>query len=135
MIATACWVALAMPWLIQPAISSRLVAPTNVKGDVLGDNPRTADGRHLAGREHALVLADNRRHFIRREAPGMEARRIVKIGRVDEAVAGELVAHPGVTGENVTGMIVKGMISRHVGGTLMLTDRGRAVLRALLPHL
>ena len=43
--------------------------------------------------------------------------------------------HAGVTGENVTGMIVKGMISRHGGGALTLTDRGRVVLRAMLPDL
>ena len=41
----------------------------------------------------------------------------------------------GVPNETVIGLIVKGMISRHVGGTLMLTDRGRAVLRAMLPDL
>ena len=40
----------------------------------------------------------------------------------------------GVTGENVIAMIVKGMISRHGGGTLALTDRGRAVLRAMFPE-
>jgi len=41
----------------------------------------------------------------------------------------------GVPNETVIGLIGKGMISRHVGGTLMLTDRGRAVLRAMLPDL
>ena len=33
----------------------------------------------------------------------------------------------------VTGVVVKGLIDRDVGGALSLTDRGRAVLRAMLP--
>jgi hypothetical protein len=38
-------------------------------------------------------------------------------------------------GEAVTALIVKGLISRDAGGALALTDRGRAVLRAMLPDL
>jgi Mn-dependent DtxR family transcriptional regulator len=32
-------------------------------------------------------------------------------------------------------MVVKGLIERDAGGHLALTDRGRAVLRAMLPEL
>jgi hypothetical protein len=35
----------------------------------------------------------------------------------------------------VTGMVIKSLISRDTGGALALTDRGRAVLRAMLPDL
>jgi hypothetical protein len=40
----------------------------------------------------------------------------------------------GITGETVTGMIVKGMVERDTGGRLSLTDDGRAALRRLLPE-
>ena len=42
--------------------------------------------------------------------------------------------HAGVPGETVTAMIVKGLITPD-GEDLALTDRGRAVLRAMLPEL
>jgi Mn-dependent DtxR family transcriptional regulator len=32
-------------------------------------------------------------------------------------------------------MVVKGLVERDTGGHLALTDRGRAVLRAMLPDL
>jgi hypothetical protein len=43
--------------------------------------------------------------------------------------------HAGVTGETVTAVMVKGLIDRDTAGMLTLTDRGRAVLRAMLPDL
>jgi hypothetical protein len=43
--------------------------------------------------------------------------------------------HPAITGEIVTTMVVKGLIDRDTAGALTLTDRGRAVLRAMLPDL
>ena len=43
--------------------------------------------------------------------------------------------HAGITGENVTAMVVKGLISRDAVGTLTLTDRGHVVLRSMLPDL
>jgi hypothetical protein len=43
--------------------------------------------------------------------------------------------HPAIPGEIVTTMVVKGLIDRDAGGALSLTDRGRAVLRAMLPDL
>ena len=43
--------------------------------------------------------------------------------------------HPAIPGEIVTTMVVKGLIDRDTGGALTLTDRGRAVLRAMLPDL
>jgi hypothetical protein len=51
------------------------------------------------------------------------------------AASGTEWLHAGVTGENVTAMVVKGLIERDAGGALSLTDRGRAVLRAMLPDL
>ena len=51
------------------------------------------------------------------------------------AASGTEWLHAGVTGENVTGMVVKGLIERDTAGALTLTDRGRAVLRAMLPDL
>jgi hypothetical protein len=51
------------------------------------------------------------------------------------AASGTDWVHAGVTGETVTAMVVKGLIERDAGGALALTDRGRAVLRALLPEL
>jgi hypothetical protein len=38
-------------------------------------------------------------------------------------------------GETVTGLVVKGLIERDAAGVLALTDRGRAILRAMLPDL
>jgi len=43
--------------------------------------------------------------------------------------------HSAIPGEIVTTMVVKGLIDRDAGGALTLTDRGRAVLRAMLPDL
>jgi hypothetical protein len=43
--------------------------------------------------------------------------------------------HAGITGDTVTGMVVKGLIERDAGGRLSLTDSGRAALRWLLPEL
>src|SRR6516164_2398977 len=43
--------------------------------------------------------------------------------------------HPAIPGEIVPTMVVKGLIDRNAGGALALTDRGRAVLRAMLPEL
>jgi hypothetical protein len=40
--------------------------------------------------------------------------------------------HAGIASEIVATMIVKGLIERDTLGDLALTDRGRAVLRALL---
>jgi len=41
----------------------------------------------------------------------------------------------GVTGETVTALVVKGLLSRDSVGRLILTEGGRAALRALLPGL
>jgi hypothetical protein len=38
-------------------------------------------------------------------------------------------------GETVTGLMVKGLITHDAGGVFALADRGRAVLRAMLPDL
>ena len=43
--------------------------------------------------------------------------------------------HPAIPGEIVPTMVVKGLIGRNAGGALTLTDRGRALLRAMLPDL
>jgi hypothetical protein len=43
--------------------------------------------------------------------------------------------HAGVTGETVTAVLVKGLVERDAAETLALTDRGRAVPRAMLPEL
>ena len=43
--------------------------------------------------------------------------------------------HPALPSEIVTTMVVKGLIDRDTAGALTLTDRGRAVLRAMLPDL
>ena len=43
--------------------------------------------------------------------------------------------HPAIPGEIVATMVVKGLIDRDAGGALTLTDRGRTVLRAMLPDL
>src|SRR5579859_5494938 len=48
------------------------------------------------------------------------------------AASGTDWEHAGVTGENVTAMIVKGLIERDAIGEITPTDRGRAVLRAML---
>jgi hypothetical protein len=40
--------------------------------------------------------------------------------------------HAGIAGDTVTTMIVKGLIVRDAGGEIAPTDRGRAVLRAML---
>jgi hypothetical protein len=51
------------------------------------------------------------------------------------AASGTDWQHAGLTGESVTGMVVKGLISRDATGALALTDRGRAVIRSMLPDL
>ena len=43
--------------------------------------------------------------------------------------------HPATPGEIITTMVVKGLIDRDPGGALSLTDRGRALLWAMLPNL
>jgi hypothetical protein len=44
-------------------------------------------------------------------------------------------AKAGITGAFVTPVVVKGLVDKNAAGTLTLTDRGRAVLRAMLPDL
>jgi hypothetical protein len=51
------------------------------------------------------------------------------------AASGTDWVHAGVTGETVTAVVVKGLISRDAAGMLALTDRGCVVLRAMLPDL
>ena len=51
------------------------------------------------------------------------------------AASGTDWQHAGIPAETVTAMIVKGLIERNAAGHLALTDRGRAVLRAMLPDL
>jgi hypothetical protein len=51
------------------------------------------------------------------------------------AASGTDWVHADVTGEIVTTMVVKGLIERDTAGVLTLTDRGHAVLRAMLPEL
>jgi hypothetical protein len=51
------------------------------------------------------------------------------------AASGTDWQHAGITGENVTAMVIKGVIERDAVGAIALTDRGRAVLRAMLPDL
>jgi hypothetical protein len=41
----------------------------------------------------------------------------------------------GITGATITAMVVKGLLERDAVGTLTLTDRGRAVLQAMLSEL
>ena len=43
--------------------------------------------------------------------------------------------HPAIPAEIVTTMVVKGLIERDAAEALTRTDRGRAVLRAMLPDL
>ena len=43
--------------------------------------------------------------------------------------------HAGVPAETITHVVVKGLVSRDRVGHIALTDRGRAVLRAMLPDL
>jgi hypothetical protein len=42
---------------------------------------------------------------------------------------------PAIPGEIVTTMVVKGLFDRDAADVLTITDRGRAVLRAMLPEL
>jgi hypothetical protein len=43
--------------------------------------------------------------------------------------------HPAIPAEIVTTMVIKGLIERDAEEALTLSDRGRAVLRAMLPDL
>jgi hypothetical protein len=43
--------------------------------------------------------------------------------------------HAKIADRYATEVVVDGLIDRDTGGTLILTDRGRAVLRAMLPDL
>ena len=49
--------------------------------------------------------------------------------------SGTDLQHIRSSGAAVTGMVIKSLISRDGEGVLTLTDRGRAVLRAMLPDL
>ena len=49
--------------------------------------------------------------------------------------SGTVLQHTRSSGAAVTGMVIKSLISRDGEGVLTLTDRGRAVLRAMLPDL
>ena len=40
-----------------------------------------------------------------------------------------------ITAETATALLLKGLLQRDTTGRLSLTDRGRAVLRAMLPEL
>jgi hypothetical protein len=51
------------------------------------------------------------------------------------AASGTDWQHAGIPGETVTAMMVKGFINRDPVGEIVLTDSGRAVLRALLGKL
>jgi hypothetical protein len=51
------------------------------------------------------------------------------------AASGTDWQHAGITGESVTAMVVKGLIVRDAVGEITLTERGHAVLRAMLPDL
>ena len=55
--------------------------------------------------------------------------------RVAERASNTDWKHPAIPGETVTTMVVKGLIERDTAGHLALTDRGRAVLRAMRPEL
>jgi hypothetical protein len=44
-------------------------------------------------------------------------------------------AKAGITGPTVTAVVVKGLIDKDATGALTLTDRGRTVVRAMLPEL
>jgi hypothetical protein len=48
------------------------------------------------------------------------------------AASGTDSEHAGITGETVTVMVVKGLIVRDAVGEITPTDRGHAVLRAML---
>ena len=43
--------------------------------------------------------------------------------------------HAKIVERVATDVVVKGLITLDTGGVLALTDRGRAVLRSMLPHL
>jgi hypothetical protein len=51
------------------------------------------------------------------------------------AAAGIDFKHAKIADKVTTEVVVKGLIERDAGGHLALTDRGRAVLRAMLPDL
>jgi hypothetical protein len=51
------------------------------------------------------------------------------------AASGTDWQHAGIPGETVTTMMVKGFINRDPAGEIVLTDSGRAVLRAMLGEL
>ena len=64
------------------------------------------------------------------------ARRIYRLARVGQISSLAVDwQHTTIPGEIVTTMVVKGLIERDAGGHLSLTDRGRAILRAMLPDL
>jgi hypothetical protein len=60
---------------------------------------------------------------------------IVYVGRPSKRMSNTDRKHPAIPGEIVTTMVVKGLFDRDTAGVLTLTDRGRAVLRAMLPDL
>ncbi len=66
------------------------------------------------------------------ESPTLTVRERVALFCVASGTESEAA---GITGETVTGMIVKGMIERDSGGRLSLADDGCAALRRLLPVL
>jgi hypothetical protein len=49
--------------------------------------------------------------------------------------SGTDLQHIRSSSEAITSMVIKGLICRDAEGVLALTDRGRAVLRAMLPDL
>jgi hypothetical protein len=75
------------------------------------------------------------------KAPKVDTAQAVKDLRISERLLLFCVAsstdwqRTGIPGEIVTTMVVKGLIERDNAGTLTLTDRGHAVLRAMLPDL
>jgi hypothetical protein len=51
------------------------------------------------------------------------------------AASGTNWQHTKLTDETITNLVEKGLISRDAVGAIALTDRGRAVFRAMLPDL
>jgi len=87
-------------------------------------------GGAAAGITLLLPCPSTTRHAAKNSPPAAS-----RCGRQGEARRSSDWEHADIPGETVTAMVVRGLIERDAGGRLDLTERGRAVLPAMLPKL
>ena len=111
----------------------RLGRTVKSKRDRRHDSLNADKGAERCERSFLVDIVDERRQDVRARCHKKNRRVQFLQGQHEDKRPGG--KHTAIPGEIVTPMVVKGLIERDTGGHLALTDRGRAVLRAMLPDL